>query len=235
MLLKARHRCLDRRGFTGDDRHLGRILVGCNHVAFRRLKDGLHDFVRSGDTGHQAFVIDFNGAHFRPASSRSTECTVHVKNAGGHQSSVFAEGMTGDHVGRVTEGAERPLNGQIRREHGRLCVFCLLEFVLCFLEFVLGQRGAKDESGERFTAENLDHGLIRLSPNFCWSREALNQIGSHADVLAALARIHVDGFRFGRHGGLVGDQDALGLQKAPLLCVEHRLTRQRLPLGKFSP
>ena len=143
--------------------------------------------------------------------------------------------MTGDHVGCVAKGAERPLNGQIRREHGRLCVFCLLELVLCFLELVLGQRGTKDESGERFTAENIDHGLVRLSPNLCWSGEALNQIGRHADVLAPLTWIHVDGFRFSRHGGLIGDQDTLGLQKAPLLCVEHRLSSQRLPLGKFSP
>ena len=143
--------------------------------------------------------------------------------------------MTGNHVGCVAKGAKRPLNGQIRREHGRLCVFCLLQLVLCFLEFVLGQRGTKHESGERFTAENLDHGLIRLSPNLCWSGEPLNQIGRHADVLTALTWVHVDGFRFGRHGGLIGNQYALGLQKAPLLCVEHRLTRQRLPLGKFSP
>ena len=235
MLLKARHRCLDRRCFTGNDRHFGRVLVRCDHVTFRGLKNSFHDFVRSGDTGHQAFVIDFNGAHFRSASSSSTKGAVHVEDAGGHQGRIFAKGMPGHHVGSMAEGAERALNGQISREHGRLRVFSLLELVLCFLEFLLGQRGAENESREGFATQHIHHGLVGLSPDLCWGGESLDQVRRHANVLAALSGIHVDGFRFGWHGGLIGDKYALGLQEPPLRCVKHGLTCQPLPLCKFSP
>ncbi len=63
----------------------------------------------------------------------------------------------------------------------------------------------------------------------------MNQIGGHADVLAALTGVHVNGFRFWGHGGLVSDEDALGLEEAPLFSVHHGLTCQGLALRKFSP
>ena len=63
----------------------------------------------------------------------------------------------------------------------------------------------------------------------------MNQIGGHADVLASLTRVHMDGLGFGRHGGLVGQQHALRLQKAPFFRVHHGLACQRLPFGKLGP
>ena len=143
--------------------------------------------------------------------------------------------MPRDHVGSVAVGTQGALNGQIGRQHRRLRVFRLFEFVLRFLELFFAQRRAENETGERLAAKNLHHGLIGLAPNLCGGREALNQIGGHAHVLTALAGVHVNGFCLGWHGGLVGHEDALSLQEAPFFCVKHRLTSERLAFGEFRP
>ena len=135
----------------------------------------------------------------------------------------------------MAETLQRSFNGQIGREHGRLGVFGLLEFVFGLFQFLSGQRGTEHETGKRFAVENIDHGLVGLRPNLCWGREALNQIGGHAHVLTALAGVHVDGFRFAWQGRLVGHQHPLSLQEPPLVFVSQGLGGQGLALGKFGP
>ena len=132
-------------------------------------------------------------------------------------------------------GLEGSLDGQVGRAHRRLSVFGLLEFMLGFFECVLRERGAQHETGEGFTAQNLNHRLVSLRPHLSWCSKSLHQICGHADVLTALPRVHVDGLRLGRQRWLVGDEDALRLQKAPLGGVHHGLAGQGLSLRKFRP
>ena len=143
--------------------------------------------------------------------------------------------MPSDHVRSVPVGLERALNGQIGRQHRRLCVFGLLEFVFCFLEFVFGKCRAQDKSGECFTTQDINHGFVCLTPNVRGGCETLNQICGHANVLTSLARIHVNRFCLWGHWRLVGDEDALGLEEAPFFGVHHGLACEGLTLRKFSP
>ena len=91
LLLKRRHRSLNRRGLTCDDGHLGRVLVGSNHVTFRGFQRGCNRLVRSSDAGHEAFVVDFNRAHLGSSRRSGTKGSVHVQNARRHQGGVFAQ------------------------------------------------------------------------------------------------------------------------------------------------
>ena len=135
----------------------------------------------------------------------------------------------------MSVGLKRSLDGQVGREHRRLSVFGLLEFILGLFEFLLRERGAQHETGEGFAAQHLNHRLVGLRPHLRWCGESLHQVRGHADVLAALPRIHVNGLRLGRQRCLVGDEDALRLQKAPLGGVHHGLAGQGLSLREFRP
>ena len=232
---KGRHGRLDGCRFTRYDGHLGGVFVGRNHVAFGRLEHAFYDVIRCRYAGHQPLVVDFHGTHLGPTGGRCTKGAVHVEDARRHQRCVFTQRVAGHHVRGVAKGAQGSLDGQIGREHGRLRVLGLLEFVFRFLQFLFAEGGAQHEAGERFTAQHVDHGFIGLAPNVCGGGEALNQVSRHADVLTALAGVHVDGFCFGRHGGLVGDQDALCLKETPFVGVHHRLTCEGLSLVEFRP
>ena len=143
--------------------------------------------------------------------------------------------MTRNHVRCVPVSLQGALNGQICREHRRLGVFGLLEFVLCRLQLLFGQGRAQNKSRKGFTSQNLHHRFIGLRPDIGGCRKALGQICRHANVLAALAGIHVNRFGLGRHGWLIGDKDALGLQKAPFFSIQHRFGCEALSFRKFSP
>ena len=143
--------------------------------------------------------------------------------------------MAGDHVGLVSKGVQRPLDGQVGRQHGGLRVFGLLQFVLGFHPLVLGQRRTKDETGEGLAVQHLHHGFIGLVPNLLCCGKPLNEVRRHADVLAALSGVHVGNLGFVGKRWLVGDHDALRLQEAPLFRVMHRLGSQTLPLGELRP
>ena len=235
MLLKHGHSGLDRFSFAGDNGHLRRVFVGRNHVAIGGFEHRFNRFVRGGDAGHQAFVVDFNRTHFRAAGGRSSQSTVHVQNSRGHERSVFTKRVPGDHIWRVPVGIERSFNRQVGCQHRRLRVLRLLEFVLRFFQFLFAQGRAQHKSRERLTTQDIDHGLVSLLPNLSGCGEALNQIGGHTNVLASLTGVHVNGFGLGWHRWLVGQQHTLRLQEAPLLAVHHRLSCQCLALGKFCP
>ena len=204
LLFEHGHSGLDRFCFTRDDGHFWRVLIGGNHVTIGGFENRFNRAVRGRNAGHQAFVVNFNRTHFGPPSSSGSKGAIHVQNPGRHESSVFAQRMTGHHVRRMAVGLERTFNGQVGREHRRLRVLGLLEFVLRFLEFVLGEGRTQHKSRECFTIQHLHHGFVRLLPYISRGRETLNQVGGHADVLASLARVHMDGLGFGRHGRLVG-------------------------------
>ena len=143
--------------------------------------------------------------------------------------------MPRNHVRCVPVSLQGTLDGQICRQHRRLGVFGLLEFVLRRLQFLFGQGRAQNKSREGFASKDLHHRFIGLRPDVGGRRKALSQIGRHANVLAALAGIHVNRFGLGRHGWLVGDEDALGLQKSPFFSIQHRFACEALSFRKFSP
>ena len=78
---EGRHRRFDRCGFACDDGHLGRILVGGDHVTFGCVEYLLHLVVGCRDARHEALVIDFDRPHFGAASGSGAQGTVHVQNA----------------------------------------------------------------------------------------------------------------------------------------------------------
>ena len=137
-LIKLSHSLLHGFGLSGNHRHLWRVLVGCNNVALNRIEYGCNFIVRSHDACHQAFVFDNNRTHFRAASSRCSQCAVHVQNTCRHESSIFAEGMACNHIGVLAVVVQCPFNGQISREHCRLSILGLLQFVFCFNALFFG-------------------------------------------------------------------------------------------------
>ena len=143
--------------------------------------------------------------------------------------------MPGDHVGLVSKGVQRPLDGQVGRQHGGLRVFGLLQFVLGFHPLVLGQGRTKNKTREGLTVQHLHHGFIGLVPDLLCCGKTLDEIHRHPDVLAALPRVHVGNLGFVGKRWLVRDHDALRLQEAPLLRVMHRLGSQTLSLDELRP
>ena len=193
---KRRHGFTNRCCLPGDHRHLWRILVGCDDVALGGFQHRFHLAVGSGNTGHEAFVVNLDRPHFGASSSGGPERTVHVQNSRRHQRSVFTKGVPRHHIGHVTKGLQGSLYRQVSGQHRRLCVLRLLEFVLGFLSFFIRERGAQDETGECFAVKDLHHRLVRLLPYGCRRRKSLCKVGGHAHVLASLTGIHVDALCF---------------------------------------
>ena len=111
--------------------------------------------------------------------------------------------MTGHHVRAVSKCVEGSLNGQVGREHGGLRVLGLLEFVLSFLQFLLGKGRAKDETGQGFSIEDLDHGFVGLIPHVLSGNKTMHQISGHADILTPLPGVEMSHFGLRRKGRLV--------------------------------
>ena len=136
---KFAHGGLDRFGFASDYGHFRGVFVGGDHVTFRGFKHLFDHVVWSRDAGHQTLIVDLNSAHFRTACGGGPKRAIHVQNSRRHEGGVFAQRVPGDHVRRVAVSLECPFNGQIRSEHGGLSVFCLLEFVLRFLQLLAAE------------------------------------------------------------------------------------------------
>ena len=143
--------------------------------------------------------------------------------------------MPSDHVGFETMIIERTLDGEICGEHGRLGVFGLFQFVLCLGLFLFGKVRPKDKAGEGFTIENFSHRFIGLSPHLLNCSITLVEVMRHTDVLTALTGVHVGDFCFRMKGCVLGDQNPLCLQKAPLFFIAHGFCSQNATLGEFSP
>ena len=134
--LKGGHHGLNGCCLTSNHRHFRRVFVGGNHVPFCFIEDGFHLLIRSGYAGHEAFIVNLHRAHFSTSSRCCTQGAVHVKNTRGHQSSVFTQRVSCHHVWMMPVGVESAFDCQVCCEHGRLCVFSLLQFMLCFLAFI---------------------------------------------------------------------------------------------------
>ena len=89
-------------GFTSDDGHLWRVLIGCDNISINPFNNCCNIIIWCANTSHQSFVSNLHCTHFSASSCCCTKCTIHIENSRSHQRCIFSQRVSGNHIWFVT-------------------------------------------------------------------------------------------------------------------------------------